>query len=193
MLRIGVLALQGGFIEHYNMLKTIDNINPILIKEDKDFEKINGLIIPGGESTTLIKMIKKYSLDKSIKGLSDKKIPIWGTCAGMILLGKNIKNSNQETLGIIDYETERNAFGSQLDSFITNKKIEKVSEKEIPLIFIRAPIISNLNPNIDILAEYDEKIIAVEKDNILATSFHPELSEDNTFHKYFVEKCNFEG
>lgn len=187
MTNIGVLALQGSFAEHIQTLKRIDGVIPIMVKSISDLEVVSGLILPGGESTTIGKLLKEYEIAVPIKERVMNGMPIWGTCAGMILMAKQIIGESCSHLGIMDIAVRRNAYGSQLDSFQTTAVIPQVSTDEIPLVFIRAPWVENVSQNVRILAVADKKIVAVQQNNMLATAFHPELTLSSAFHKYFFE------
>jgi pyridoxal 5'-phosphate synthase pdxT subunit len=189
VLRIGVLAIQGSVEEHINMLEKISGVIPCKIKSAKDLDNISGIILPGGESTTIGKLMKDYDLIEPLKNKIKSGLPVWGTCAGMILLAKEIIGEDAIHIGVMDISVRRNAYGSHLDSFRTSIVIPKVCNDEIPLVFIRAPWVERVYKNVQILAQINDKIIAVEQDNILATSFHPELADSLCFHKYFVNKA----
>ncbi|BBE29961.1 pyridoxal 5'-phosphate synthase subunit PdxT [Tepiditoga spiralis] len=183
MKKVGVLDLQGGVEEHINLLDKIDNVESIRIKKAEQIDSIDALILPGGESTTMSKLIKKYNLSEKIKNF---KGPIWGTCAGLILLSKKIENDEKtETLKLLDITVKRNAFGSQLNSFIKKEKIS-VLQYPFEMVFIRAPIISKTNNNVEIIAKTNDKIVGIKQGNIIGTSFHPELTNDKSFHEYFL-------
>jgi len=187
MLRIGILGLQGSVIEHELMLERLDGVEPVQVKVKADFDKIDGLILPGGESTTIGRLISDYDLKGKITQRANAGMPIWGTCAGMILLAKHIINDDKVHLGLMDIYVRRNAYGSQLDSFKTDMLIPKVAGHPIPLVFIRAPYVEKAEDGAEVLAELDGKIIAVRQGNMLATSFHPELTDDLSFHRYFAD------
>ncbi len=186
MLKIGVLALQGSVEEHLNVLARIENVIPCKVKSIADLESVSALIIPGGESTVIGKLLKNFGLFEPIIERVNCGMPIWGTCAGMVLLAQNIVNEDYRYLGLLNISVRRNAYGSQLDSFSTKLRIPLVSLEEIPLIFIRAPWVEKIEKDVEILATIDEHIVAVKQNNILATSFHPELTDDISFHKFFV-------
>lgn len=187
MPRIGVLALQGSVIEHFEMLSRIDGVIPVEVKKEDDILEIDGLIMPGGESTTIGKLLKDFKLKLPLIRSVEEGMPVWGTCAGMILLAKRIIDEQYFHLGLMDIEVRRNAFGSQLDSFKTSIMIPEISENELPLVFIRAPWIETAGRGVSVLAEYNGKIIAARQNNMLATSFHPELTDDLSFHRYFAD------
>lgn len=189
--KIGILALQGSFIEHAHAVTRI-GAEPVLVRLPEQLDSIKGLIIPGGESTTIGKLLKEYNLSEKIKRLALNGLPVYGTCAGMILLAK--KNfSDVHSLGLIDITVRRNAFGRQLDSFEEDLDIPVLGEAPFHGIFIRAPLIIETGNQVRILASlndtYQEKrIVAAEQDNILVTAFHPELTDDLRVHKYFLNK-----
>ncbi len=185
--KIGVLAVQGAVQEHVNMLIKLE-AEVILVKIKEDLEGLDGLILPGGESTAIGKLLRDYDMLQPIINKARDGMNIWGTCAGMILLAKTIDGQNDCHLGLMDISVIRNGYGSQLDSFVKNYRISEISDEEIPLVFIRAPYIQSVGSGVKVLAELDGKIIAAEQENLLASSFHPELTEDLSFHRYFVEK-----
>ena len=188
MITIGVLDLQGGVREHLHLLSQISNVRALPVKKKEDFNNLDALILPGGESTTISKLINIFELKDIIINLNKEEIPIWGTCAGMILLAKEIAGTSTSHLNLMDIKVKRNAYGNQLASFKSKKVIPKISKKELPLVFIRAPYITNKNKKVKTLLKLDGKIVAAEQDNLLATAFHPELTTDLRVHKYFVNK-----
>ena len=187
-LKIGILALQGDFIEHYSILQAID-VTPRLVKLPRDLAGLDGLIIPGGESTTIGKLAAAYDLIEPLKHFSQAHA-IWGTCAGAIFLSKDAQR-DQPLLNLMDITVERNAFGRQIDSFeidLTAPFLENGADEPYHAVFIRAPIIKSVYGEADVLLTLpDGRIIAAQQDNLLATSFHPELTTDTRFHQYFVE------
>lgn len=189
-LTIGVLALQGGFSEHINHLEKL-NVNTILVKNIEDLSLIDGLIIPGGESTAMSKLLKEFHLDNEIINIANNNLPIWGTCAGMILLAKEIENEEHTHLGLLDIKVKRNAYGRQINSFSKDVYLDIFKDSiKFPLVFIRAPYITKLlSDKVEILLKLDENIVAVREGNLIATSFHPELTSDLRFHRYFVDIC----
>ncbi|MFO7819806.1 MAG: pyridoxal 5'-phosphate synthase glutaminase subunit PdxT [Halanaerobacter sp.] len=188
MLKIGVLDLQGGVREHIKLLQQISDVIPQAVKKKADFQDLDGLILPGGESTTINKLLNIFNLKEEIINLAQQGTPMWGTCAGMILLAKRIENSPTNNLNLMDITVKRNAYGNQLASFKTKEIIPTISSKELPLVFIRAPYIVNTGEEVDTLLELEGRIVAAEEDNLLATAFHPELTSDLTLHNYFVDK-----
>jgi 5'-phosphate synthase pdxT subunit len=188
MITIGVLALQGAIAEHLNHLNALPQVQGIPVKKAEDFNNIDGLILPGGESTTMGKLLREFDLTDILIEKIKSGMPVWGTCAGMILLAKHITNQDDNHLGLMNIHVQRNAYGSQLDSFATTLLIPEVSSVPIPLVFIRAPYVEEAEPTVKVLATIDDKIVAVEEANMLATAFHPELTNDLVFHQYFVDK-----
>ena len=188
MVTIGVLDLQGGVREHIKLLNQIPNVTSQQVKKKEHFNNLDGLILPGGESTTISKLINIFNLKDNIITLAQSGIPIWGTCAGMILLAKKIVGSKINSLNLMDITVKRNAYGNQLASFKTKEIIPAISQQKLPLVFIRAPYIVNKNKKVKTLLELEGKIVAAEQNNILATAFHPELTRDLNVHKYFVNK-----
>lgn len=184
---VGVLALQGAVREHMNMIKKAGAM-PLAVKTRDDLKKIDALILPGGESTTMGKLMREFNLKDEIIRRAKEGMPIWGTCAGMILLAKHIVNQENTHLNLMDIWVRRNAYGSQLDSFITCRPVPEISESPIPMVFIRAPYVEKVGPDVKVLSEIDGKVVAARQQNLLATAFHPELTEDLKFHKYFIEK-----
>jgi len=190
--RIGVLALQGAFKEHINIIKSLGH-KAIEIRNAEQLNDIDGIILPGGESTAIGKLLNDFKIKEVLINKIKNGLPVWGTCAGMILLAKEIVNEELSHLGVMDIVVKRNAYGSQLDSFSLESDIPEVSDKPIPMIFIRAPYIERIGDEVKILKIYDDKIVAVKQRNMLATSFHPELSEDESFHTYFVNMIKLDN
>ncbi|HET6460989.1 MAG TPA: pyridoxal 5'-phosphate synthase glutaminase subunit PdxT [Syntrophales bacterium] len=186
---IGVLNLQGGVVEHLDHLERL-GITGIPVKDPADFRKLSGLIIPGGESTCMSRLIRIFGIEKVILREYDRGMKIWGTCAGTILLASSISGESSH-LGLIDIEIERNSFGSQLDSFVSEARIPQVAPHPIPLTFIRAPKILRVGEEVKVLLRIDDYIAAAESPNILVTVFHPELTGCVAFHRYFAKKCGF--
>lgn len=191
-MKIGVLALQGAFAEHRKMLEKL-GIESFEIRKKSDLSNavnnndIDGLIIPGGESTVIGKLLYDLDLFDDIKKLILEGLPVFGTCAGLILLAKEIENDNRAYLGAMDIKVRRNAYGRQLGSFFTESEFKGVGV--IPMTFIRAPYISSVGKNVEILSEVDGNVVAAKENNILVTSYHPELNDDLKVHKFFVEMC----
>lgn len=182
-MRIGVLALQGAFREHLDTLAAI-GVDGVRVREPRDLDGISGLILPGGESTTMRKLIDRWGMRQPILDLAASGAPIFGTCAGMIVLARDIAGGEQPVLPLLDVTVERNAFGRQLDSFETDIVVEPLGATPVHALFIRAPIIERVGPGVDVLATLDDgRIVAVRERNILATSFHPELVGETRFHR----------
>lgn len=181
---IAVLALQGAVIEHIKMLDKL-GVDSFEIRKKSDLNKhFDGLIIPGGESTVQGKLLYEFDLFETLKKSIENGLPVFGTCAGLILLAKKIDNDNEKHLGTMDITAVRNAYGRQLGSFYTNSLFN--DETEVPMTFIRAPYISSVGKNVKILATVNDRIVAAKEGNQLVTAFHPELNNDLTVHKYFV-------
>ena len=187
-MRVGVLSLQGGVIEHLNQIKLLGHVG-VEVKKEKDLNDIEAIILPGGESTTMGKLLNVTNLMEPLKEKIKNGLPAWGTCAGMILLANEIEGEERTHLGLMNIKVRRNAFGTQIDSFKTKKVIDEISNEEMELVFIRAPYITELKENVRILCEVDNKIVAAKQDNIIATSFHPELTNDLRFLKYFLKNA----
>ncbi len=190
MKTIGVLGLQGAVQEHLDMLNKIGGIKACSVKYKSDLDQIDGLIIPGGESTAIGKLLFDFDLTAPLKACIKNRMPVWGTCAGLIILAKKITNDDRRHLEVMDIEVMRNGYGRQLDSFTAYVDLPSVSEEKIPLVFIRAPYVVDVAPHVDVLLRLDGHIVACRQGNMLATSFHPELTEDLSFHKYFIGIVN---
>jgi 5'-phosphate synthase pdxT subunit len=189
-MKIGVLALQGAFIEHEAVPKRL-GVEAVEVRLPKDLDGIDGVIIPGGESTTMGKLAAQYNLIEPLRELAKAGRPLWGTCAGLIFMAKDV-GRDQPLLGLMDVTVQRNAFGRQVDSFEANIAIKGVDgDKPFHAIFIRAPLIESVGTGVDVLArvekDNEEVIVAAQQGNLLVTSFHPELSNDDRFHRYFVK------
>jgi len=185
--KIGVLNLQGDVFEHLDHLERI-GIRGVPVKVPEECEQLAGLIIPGGESTCLARLMRIFGFDEVIVRRRRAGMKLWGTCAGAILLASNVRGESAH-LALIDMEIERNSFGSQLDSFVCEGFAPKVSAQPIPLTFIRAPKILSVGPGVEILLQMDSFLAAVESPDVLATVFHPELTPSLAFHRYFAKKC----
>lgn len=184
-MKVGVLSLQGAVEEHLRMIEGCD-FEGIKVKTIEDLEKVDRLIIPGGESTAIGKLAKIYGLDREIVKKGKEGMPIFGTCAGMILLANKVVGNDQIRFSLIDIVVERNAFGRQVDSFEVDLKIEDFSGKLFKAVFIRAPYIKKVGREVKVLAVFKEKIVMARQKNILVSSFHPELTEDLRVHEYFL-------
>lgn len=184
---IGILGMQGAITEHQEILLQIPHTKTRIVKTAKDLDCIDGLILPGGESTAIGKLLDYFSLKEILQEKIISGLPVFGTCAGLILLAKNIENQTNTHLATMDITVKRNGYGSQLDSFSTNLLIPTIDKNmPIPLVFIRAPYITKTDKDVQILATLDNKIIAARQKNMLVSSFHPELTCDLRFHQYFL-------
>ena len=183
---IGVLAIQGDFIEHINILQTL-GVECREIRLPEQLSDVDGLIIPGGESTTLSRLLTRYDLREPIKQLATDGKPLWGTCAGMIMMASEITENDPVPLEIMDIGVQRNAFGRQIDSFEQELEITGFDETPYHAIFIRAPVIKRVGSGVSIMASLqDGRPVAVQQANLMATSFHPELTKDSRFHTHFL-------
>ncbi len=182
-MKIGVLSLQGAFREHLDTLAAI-GVEGVRVREPADLEGVSGLILPGGESTTMRHLIERWGLRQPILDLAASGAPIFGTCAGMIVLSRDIVGGEPPILPLLDVGVERNAFGRQLDSFETEVSVPVLGDTPVHAVFIRAPIVERTGPGVDILARLDDgRIVAVRERNVVATSFHPELAGETRFHR----------
>ena len=182
-MKIGVLSLQGAFREHLDTLRSI-GVEGVRVREPADLEDVSGLILPGGESTTMRQLIERWGLHQPILDLAERGAPIFGTCAGMIVLAAEIAGGEPPILPLIDVTVERNAFGRQLDSFEAEIDVPILGRTPVHAVFIRAPIIERTGPDVDVLARLDDgRIVAVRQRNIIATAFHPELAGETRFHR----------
>jgi len=189
-LKIGVLALQGAFIEHCHILQKL-GVDAPEIRLPGQLQALDGLIMPGGESTTILKLMHGYGLFQPLKELISRGFPVWGTCAGMICLASRIKNSQQSSLQpleAMEITVKRNAFGRQVDSFEIELDMPVLGTQPYHAIFIRAPLIEKVGESVEVLAKLPEGVIvAARQGNLLASSFHPELTADARFHQYFIK------
>jgi len=186
-MKIGVLALQGAFVEHIAILRQL-NADSFPVRLPEDLAGLDGLVIPGGESTTISRLMSEFDLMKPVRGLGQEGLPILGTCAGMILLASNIADSRLETLGLMDIGVQRNAFGRQVDSFETHLKMPALGQEPFRAVFIRAPVVESVGPGAEVLARLpDGAVVAARQGSLLASAFHPELTGDLRFHQYFLD------
>lgn len=176
--------MQGSVIEHESMLRKI-GVNTLRVLKPEHLEQIDGIILPGGESTTLGKLLKLFSIAEPLKTKIENGLPVFGTCAGLILLAKEIEGEEPH-LGVMDIRVRRNAYGRQIDSFIAHEVIEEFSPLPLELVFVRAPAIEKTFGKAKVLKELNGRIIAARQNNMLVTSFHPELTDDETVHRYFL-------
>ncbi|UCC59440.1 MAG: pyridoxal 5'-phosphate synthase glutaminase subunit PdxT [Dehalococcoidia bacterium] len=186
MRRVGVLALQGDFAEHIAVLHRLE-VEAVPVRLPSELNGVGGLIIPGGESTTIGKLMREYQLTEALNGLIAEGIPLLGTCAGMVMLASRISGMDQQSLGAMDIEVKRNAFGRQVDSFESDLDIPVLGQPPFHAVFIRAPVIESVGDGVEILARLaDGSPVAARQNNLVATAFHPEIPHDLRFHKYFL-------
>mgnify|MGYP005845713503 CR=1 FL=1 len=186
MKRIGVLALQGAFTEHIEMLRRI-GAEAVPVRLPRELEAVNGVVIPGGESTTIGKLMVRYELAPALKKLIADGLPVLGTCAGMILLAREVTDLNEYSLGVLDISVRRNAFGRQVDSFETDLPMPALGGSPFHAVFIRAPWIERVGKGVEVLASLpDGRPVAARSGNLVAAAFHPELALDTRFHRYFL-------
>jgi len=184
-MKIGVLAIQGAVSEHINSFQRL-GYEAIPVKTKESLKEVDGLIIPGGESTTIARIMQKFQLDEAIKSLVNQGLPVYGTCAGMILLAKKIKNDNQYSLGILDITVVRNAFGRQVESMEVDLEVKGL-DTPFHAVFIRAPVAEEPSPEVEILSTLKEGIVFLREKNIMASAFHPELGDDLRIHRLFLD------
>ena len=190
---VGVLALQGDVAEHSAALRRAGAL-PVAVKSLTDLARVDALVIPGGESTTVMKLLERASLDRAIIDRVRRGMPVWGTCMGMIVAARHVADLNQATLGLIDITVRRNAFGRQNESAEIDLHVDALGEPAFPGIFIRAPWIERCGPRVELLAKRDGHGVMVREENVLATSFHPELTRDARVHQYFLAMvCGQDG
>jgi pyridoxal 5'-phosphate synthase pdxT subunit len=181
--RIGVLAVQGAFAEHIDRLRQL-GVDAVAIRLPSDLDGVSGLILPGGESTTMRKLIDRWGLREPIVALLDEGAPVLGTCAGMIMLAEEISDGDPPVFPRLDITVKRNAFGRQLDSFEAAIEVPLLGEKPVDAVFIRAPIVERVGDDVDVLARLDDgRVVAVRSGSVVATAFHPELSGETRFHR----------
>jgi 5'-phosphate synthase pdxT subunit len=192
---IGVLAVQGDFAEHAAMLRRAAagqdrQVEVCEVRTPRDLQALDGLIVPGGESTTMGKLLVAYGLEQPIRAAAQNGLPVWGTCAGMILLARDIVGGEPDgRIGLMDMQVQRNAFGRQIDSFETELQFTGL-DHPIHAIFIRAPLVERLGPEAEALATLpDGRVVAARQGRLLATAFHPELTPDTSLHGWFIESC----
>jgi len=187
--KIGILGMQGDIEEHEATLRSM-HVTPLRVKTLEHLSQVQGLIIPGGESTTMIRLLNLNGLTQHlVNWIVQNDIPVFGTCAGMILMSKKIVNyPHQPTLGLMDIEVERNAFGRQVDSFEIFLDVKGIEGPQVPARFIRAPVITSLAPDVQVLSEYEGQVVMARQGNLLACSFHPELLNETRIHRFFVRE-----
>lgn len=184
-MKIGVLALQGAFIEHVKVLKNL-SVEAVEVRLPEHLEDLDGLIMPGGESTTIGKLATEFGLMEPLRAFA-KERPTWGTCAGMIFLARDIGIDRQPILGLMDIHVNRNAFGRQIDSFEADLDISVLEGPPFHAVFIRAPVVTGVGKTVDVLSSLkDGRVVAAQEGHLLATAFHPELTDDSRLHEYFL-------
>jgi len=185
-LRIGVLALQGDYHKHLAILEEIESVQAHLVKMPEEIDRLHGLIIPGGESTTVGKLMARYGVDEAIRRGVERGMAVFGTCMGMIMLASEIEDSDQQRLGLMDITVRRNAFGRQVDSFECDLAIPEVCDGAVRAVFIRAPYVTAVRGRAQVLARLDSgEIVMVRQGSCLGAAFHPELTNDARVHRYF--------
>ena len=187
---IGVLALQGDFREHLAVFEGL-GVDAVSVRRPEDLERVSGLVIPGGESSVMDKLSRMFGLAEPLKAAVASGLPVYGTCAGLIMLADSVRDAidGQQTIGGFDVVVRRNAFGSQLDSFETDLDVPALGEPPVHAVFIRAPVVESVGDSVTVLSALDDgRIVAVEQGNLLGTSFHPEITGETRFHEYFLDK-----
>lgn len=185
MRKVGVLALQGAVAEHMRLLEKA-GAEAVAVKKVSQLDDIDGLIIPGGESTTIGKLIKQYGFDVALKQFHMQKKPLFGTCAGMIILAGEIEGQDWNHLGYMDIKVQRNAFGRQRESFEVDLEVKGVAE-DFRAVFIRAPLILEVGQDVEVLSVHNGQVVAAQQGHLMVNSFHPELTDDERIHRYFLE------
>ncbi|MEG6587794.1 pyridoxal 5'-phosphate synthase glutaminase subunit PdxT [Paenibacillus barengoltzii] len=184
-MRVGVLALQGAVAEHIRSMEKT-GVEGVTVKHVEQFADLDGLIIPGGESTTIGKLMRKYGFIEAIRDFSGQGKPIFGTCAGLIVMAKEIEGGEEPHLALMDIKVSRNAFGRQRESFETDLDVKGL-EAPLRAVFIRAPLITAVGDGVEVLSTYKDEIVTARQGHLLVSSFHPELTDDFSLHTYFVE------
>jgi 5'-phosphate synthase pdxT subunit len=187
---IGVLALQGDFREHLAVFDEL-GVEAVPVRRPEDLDRVAGLVIPGGESTVMDKLSRLFGLAEPLKAAVASGLPVYGTCAGLIMLADSVRDSieGQQTIGGFDVVVRRNAFGSQLDSFETDLDVPALGDAPVHAVFIRAPVVETVGDGVTVLSALDDgRIVAIEQGNLLGTSFHPEITGETRFHRYFVDR-----
>lgn len=183
---VGILAIQGSREEHAGVLKKL-GVDFLFVRTSEELAQVDALIIPGGESTTIGMLMRRNKLHEALKKAIKNGLPVYGTCAGAILLAKEIVGEQQaDTLGVMDVAIVRNAYGPQLDSFVTELKAPALGKVPLEAVFIRAPKIAKIGKNVEVLAEHEREPVLVRENNMLISTFHPELTDDIRIHKYFL-------
>lgn len=187
-MKIGILGFQGAVIEHQRHIEKLGE-EPVIVRYPDQLDRLDGIILPGGESTTMGKLLNRTGMMEPLRARIQGGLPVWGTCAGMILLAKELENDPVRHLAVMDITVRRNAYGTQIDSFNVDLLVPEVSKTPVSLVFIRAPFITKIGADVKVLCEVDGNIVAARCGNCLATSFHPELTDNSAFHRYFVDMC----
>jgi len=182
---IGVLDLQGAVVEHVHVLERL-GVPAVRVRLPEELDAVDGLIIPGGESTTVGKLMERRGMDSRILQRVEQGMPVFGTCMGMIVLARRIEGSDQQRLGLMDIGVRRNAFGRQVHSFEADLDVPALGEEPVRGVFIRAPVVTDVGPDVEVMAEWEGKTVAVRQGQFLGVSFHPELTDDTRFHQLFV-------
>ncbi|GAA0138162.1 pyridoxal 5'-phosphate synthase glutaminase subunit PdxT [Paenibacillus sp. YSY-4.3] len=184
-MKVGVLALQGAVAEHIRSIEST-GAEGVAVKQPEQLLDIDGLIIPGGESTTIGKLMRKYGFIEAIQQFSGEGKPVFGTCAGLIVMARKIEGGEEPHLGVMDIGVSRNAFGRQRESFETDLDVKGL-EEPLRAVFIRAPLITEVGEGVEVLSTYNDEIVTARQGHLLVSSFHPELTDDASLHKYFTE------
>ncbi|SMQ67824.1 pyridoxal 5'-phosphate synthase glutaminase subunit PdxT [Agreia sp. VKM Ac-1783] len=188
--RVGVLALQGDFREHLRVLSSL-GADAVPVRRPEEIDDIDGLVIPGGESSVMDKLSRAFGLAEPLRAAISGGLPVYGTCAGLIMLADGVLDAipGQQTLGGLSISVRRNAFGNQLDSFETDLSVPALGDPPVHAVFIRAPVVESVGEGVTVLAQLDDaRVVAVESQNLLGTAFHPEVTGDVRFHEYFLDK-----
>ena len=186
MATIGVLAIQGDFLEHRQVLERLGSV-VLEVRTRDELDEVDGLIIPGGESTTIVQLLDIFDIRDHLVNLVKNGMPIWGTCAGMIVLANTLTDQRPNPLNLMDINVTRNAFGRQVDSFEADLEIDEIDGQPYRAIFIRAPVVNSVGPNVQVISRLnDGRPVAVRENHMLATAFHPELTSDDRIHQMFL-------
>ena len=186
MATIGVLAIQGDFLEHRQVLERLGSV-VLEVRTRNELDEVDGLIIPGGESTTIVQLLDIFDIRDHLVNLVKSGMPVWGTCAGMIVLANTLTDQRPNPLNLMDINVTRNAFGRQVDSFEADLEIDEIDGQPYRAIFIRAPVVNSVGPNVQVISRLnDGRPVAVRENHMLATAFHPELTSDDRIHQMFL-------
>lgn len=187
-MKIGILGFQGAIIEHQQHIEKLGH-EAIVVRYPEQLDEVEGIILPGGESTTIGKLLHRTGMMGPLREKIQAGLPVWGTCAGMILLAKKLVNDPVRHIALMDIAVKRNAYGTQIDSFDVTVAIPGVCAEPIPLVFIRAPYITEVGEQVNVLCRVEGNVVAARENNMLVTSFHPELTDEPAFHQYFIGMC----